>query len=168
MKILLGLFIFASLFVCCENKQICEGEDPLLREKFQNSFDSLERYLYIEKHNLDETIPIYNMRDILSYFIIVTGIDDWEVFDLEHPLPPGKNPKKLIRKWKQWYEDNKCNITFKKADSIYFEQSEIYDIAYEVFYETSIKREIHSNEVDSIMKMITDSLRQEYRKNYYK
>jgi len=112
------IFFLGLIYFLSGCKQIKCDEDIVLAKRMDYYFHFIDWAFYVDKNNLDVTFDLTEMRNILIYLISLTGIDDSEILDLEHPFPPKKKPNKLINRWKQWYNDNKCNLTISKADSI--------------------------------------------------
>ena len=100
----------------------------------------------------------------ISYNAGVTGID--LVLQREGGPLFCKNTDSIILAWKNWYEENKCAITMKKADSLYFECCESWDIAYEIFeaeMAKNRKKNLHYIRNEDSISVIIDSVRQSRR-----
>lgn len=76
----------------------------------------------------------------------------------------------LINKWLVWYEENKHNMTLKKADSIYFEGFGAFLKAEELINKHGFPKYIlGTSDPDAFLEYMNfkeDSLKREFRKNF--
>ena len=96
-------------------------------EKMQSMVDNnieinMDKYKPEEIMNTKFYIPMEDVQNAIYYLSAVTGIDPLNsgICDMEHGIfRPEYALKNYMEEWKKWYDENKCTMTAKRADSLY-------------------------------------------------
>lgn len=110
MKLL--MLIFSLIFSSCKNQVECKI-DAAFKKNFKDK-------LQVIKTSMEqEEVYIEPLTEAILYLNAITSIES-QINDPHHPIYENKKiMKEDIKKWEKWYEQNKCEMTINKADSLY-------------------------------------------------
>lgn len=94
-------------------KQDCTV-DSAFEEKFNKHLKVLENYALVDFGSEE----LNNVLDAVSYINAITEIKS-QIYLGDAVLYGEKEFKQDRKKWRKWYDENKCDMTLNKADSLY-------------------------------------------------
>lgn len=166
-----------ALIAFCSCKNNCK-EDLAFKEKFFHNIFLAEQLRHYNDsiHALrdrGDTVIIDSEQEFLRFEDVFEGIGlNAIITGIDMPLQQEGGPlfynntDSIIAAWKNWYEENKCNMTMRKVDSIYFEHYGAWKIALEIFNtriaEEKKKNPNYSYSAEDIY-IIEDSIRKSRR-----
>lgn len=107
---LFSLFILITCFFRCSDKN-CDV-DISFKKRFDDCISLIKES--------EEGKVVYTSKklDALIFLSVVTG-HQTKINDPEYPMYRSRNDFKTdLRAWKHWFEENKCVVSLKKADSL--------------------------------------------------
>jgi hypothetical protein len=160
------LIIAILLLYSCNNN--CK-EDAAFKEKFFKNLSIIKEYIDYQDSisTLDfEDRPLSNKRINKIENDVLDGIHfNYAVTDISLGQPGYTNVDSIIVLWKDWYEQNKCNMTMQIADSLYFYNWEAFDAAVNLFFVKRINVGLGNDE--EYFDFLLDSIRKVGRERFF-
>lgn len=116
------LVTFGFLFLQCKECQ----KDIQFEHIFYKNIKIIEHAVFLEKHPTisyilkDTVVVIDEFNAAVSYLNKVSGLKQDNLY-LDNAFPKLSELSIGLKKWKKWYDENKCTMTVMKADSLIFE-----------------------------------------------
>ena len=107
--------IISSIFIVFSCSRNCHI-DKDFKKKFELSIKLIET---VQNPNNSTAIEVEKLRETVWFLMAISKIEPTN-FDIEHGIHYNADDYKSdISKWKEWYDNNKCNFSIETADSLY-------------------------------------------------